>query len=607
MADYLPGTRDHKFIFNEWLDMDRVFALERYKDFSKADVDMIVDQINKVAKEIIGPSNADGDTIQAQFKDGEVKVPQSLHKAYWFVQENGWGSSNENKKETGNLPQSLQMPVFENIYGANPSLAGYITMTSGSVKLIQSFGTEKDKDMFCAKMFSGHWTGTMSLTEPGGGSDIGDNITKAFPTDDPRVFKIKGTKCFITAGNQDISENIVHMVLARVDGAAPGTKGLSLFMVPKIWVNEDGSLGESNDVTTVGIEHKMGFRASATCVLNFGENDSCRGIILGNPPDAEGQGEGIAQMFQMMNGARYRTGLSAMAVASSAYALAVQYARERIQGRLYTNPKAGRVTIIKHEDIRRLLLNSKAIIESQRALIAKTSMMMDIADYAESAEERIKAKAWIDVTTPIIKAFCSDLAWQVVADCIQVFGGYGFCEDYGVAQCARDVKIFSLYEGTNYIQSQDLVNRKFRMNGGKAFDTWLNEIWDSVTKAKKYGGFDKEVIAIEKALSTVIQIRKWFKTQGEEGGNRALIPLYSTRTLHCCGYLACSALILDQAVRAAQTLAEIGTDHYDYPFYKGKVETARYFIHNLLPNLIATWGIISDADTSAIDIPEEAF
>ena len=233
MADYLPGTRDHKFIFQEWLDMRPVFATRRFKDYSIDDVGIIIDQVNKVAKEIVGPGNKEGDTIQAQFKDGRVTVPQTVHKAYRFIQENGWGSSNENKKEEGALPMCMQMVALENFYGANPSLVGYITMTTGGAKLIQTFGDDWQKEIFCPKMFSGHWTGTMSLTEPGGGSDVGDSLSKAYPTDDPRIFKIKGTKSFITGGDQDFSENIIHMALARVDGAALEPKACHFSLYPR--------------------------------------------------------------------------------------------------------------------------------------------------------------------------------------------------------------------------------------------------------------------------------------------------------------------------------------------------------------------------------------
>ncbi|NPV26475.1 MAG: acyl-CoA dehydrogenase [Firmicutes bacterium] len=606
MADYLVDNRDNKFICKEWLNLEPVFAAEKYSGWSVDDLEMIIDQIHKVAKEVVGPTNKDGDTIHAQFKDGKVTVPPSFHKAYWFVQENGWGSSNEYEEAEGTLPLTLHCVCHEMFYGANPAFYPYVGLTTGAAKLIQSFGAEKDKEMFCEKMFTGKWSGTMCLTEPGGGSDLGDQTTKAFPTDNPRIYKIKGTKCFITAGDHDITENIVHMVIARVDGAAPGTKGLSLFIVPKIWVNEDGSLGEWNDVTTVGIEHKMGLKGSATCVLSFGENDNCRGILLGNPPNEEGAGEGIAQMFQMMNGARLRTGIAALGVTASAYAYAVQYAKERIQGRPFTNPKLGRVPIIKHEDIRRMLLNAKALIEGERALVYKTAFLLDMSEVAPTKEERAAALRRLEVNTPLIKAFCSDMAWPIVADMIQVHGGYGFSEEYPVAQCARDVKIYSIWEGTNFIQSLDLIGRKFNLDKGRVFEEWMVEIKDGIEKCAAVPEFANEVAILNEAWEKVKKIREWYATQAQ-GGNRALMPLYSTRTLHSCAQLVCGQLLLDQAVVALKRAKEIGEGHFDYPFYKGKVDTARYFVHNIVPNIMTTYNIIMDGDTSAIDIPEEAF
>lgn len=606
MADFIGDNRDYKFICKEWLDLAPIFASERFNAWSVDDLDMVLDQILKIAKEVVGPTNKDGDTIQAQFKDGKVTVPPSFHKAYWFIQENGWGSSNEYEQTEGALPVTLQSVVSELFYAANAALIPYIGLTTGAANLIQAFGTAKDKEMFLDKMYSGKWSGTMCLTEPGGGSDVGDQTTKAFPTDNPRIYKIKGTKCFITAGDHDITENIVHMVIARVDGAAAGTKGLSLFIVPKIWVNEDGSLGEWNDVTTVGIEHKMGLKGSATAVLSFGENDNCRGILLGNPPNAEGVGEGIAQMFQLMNAARLRTGTQAMAVAYAAYTYAVQYAKERIQGRPFTNPKAGRVLIIKHEDIRRMLLNAKALLEGMRALCMKTSYLLDLSRVAPTKEERVAALRRVEVNTPLIKAYCSDLAWQIVADAIQVHGGYGYSEEYPVAQCARDVKIFSIWEGTNFIQSLDLIGRKFNLDQGRMFTEWLTEIKEGIDKGAAVPELAKEVAILNEAWDKVKQIRKWYAAQWQ-GGNRALMPLYSTRALHCCAQLVCGQLLLDQALLAAKRAAELGPDHFDYAFYKGKVETARFYIRNIVPNVMTTYNIIMDGDTSAIDIPEEAF
>lgn len=606
MADFIADNRDHKFICKEWLNLEPIFHTERYKDWSVDDLDMLIDQMLKVAKEVVAPANKDGDTIHAQFKDGKVFVPPSFHNVYKYIQENGWGSSNEYKKAEGALPMTLRNVMSEFINGANPAFGPYVALTTGAANLIQTFGTERDKELFCENMFYGKWSGTMCLTEPGGGSDLGDATTKAFPTDDPRIYKIKGTKCFITAGDHDMTENIIHLLIGRVEGAAPGTKGLSLFIVPKIWVNEDGSLGEWNDVTTVGIEHKMGIKGSATCVLSFGDNDNCRGILLGNPPNAEGIGEGIAQMFQMMNGARLGTGLAALGVTAAAYNYALQYAKERVQGRPITNPKAGRVPIIKHEDIRRMLLNAKATIEGMRALCMKTAYLIDIAHNSPNAEERKTAHCRLEINTPLIKAYCSDLAWPIIGDMIQVFGGYGYSEEYPVAQCARDVKIYSIWEGTNFIQSLDLVGRKFSLDKGQVLVEWMREIKEGIEKCAGAPGLEKEVAIMKEAWDKVVKIQQWYATL-YKAGKLALMPLYSTRTLHCCAMLICGQLLLDQAVLAGKRAAEVGESNYDYAFYKGKVETARFYIRNVVPTIRSLYDVIMDEDTSAIDMPEEGF
>lgn len=608
MDDYWIKNRDHKFIWKEWLDPTPVFTHERYKDWAVGDIESMLDLMRKVSKEVVAPSNRAGDSLPATFADGKVYVSPEVHKAYWFIQENGWGSNNEYKETEGALPFFMQTLVKEFFGAANPACNAYVGLTTGAANLIQTYGTEADKKRFCEKMFSGKWAGTMCLTEPGTGSDLGDQITKAYSTDDPRIYKIKGTKSFITGGDQDITENIVHLLIARVDGAAEGTKGLSLFIVPKIWVDEDGSLAKPNDVTTVGIEkHKLGIKASATAVLNFGEADACRAILLGNPPNDEGVGEGIAQMFQMMNHSRLNTGIQSMAIASSAYAYAVCYAKERIQGRPYTNPHKNRVPIIEHEDIRRLLLNSKAMLEGQRALISKTALSLDLTKTAPTPEERKAARKLADINTPLIKAFCSDTAWGICADAIQVLGGYGFSEEYPLAQAARDVKIYSIWEGTSFIQAVDLVGRKFSMDNGRAFSSWLADIKASIDQCAQCGEFDLEVGIMNGAWQCINDIRDWYALQGIEGGNRALQPLYATRTLHSCAMLVCAQLLLDQARIALKNAAEVDCNNEDYVFYKGKVDTARYYVHNIVPFIMTYSNVIMTGDTSAIDFAEDAF
>ncbi len=291
-SKYIYNNREHKFIIKEWLDGKKILELKRFQDYLNIDdIDGILDQALKMSKEVVAPTNDEGDKIGAVFADGKVTVPPSFHNAFRFVEENGWGGSNKDVDGEGTLPAILCEAVREFMIGANPAMTPYIGLTGGIASVIKAFGSPEQINLYTPKMFKGEWGGTMCLTEPGGGSDVGDMLSKAYPTDDPLTYKIKGTKCFITGGDHDLTENIIHLVLARIDGAAPGTKGLSLFIVPKIWVKNDGSLGESNDVSTVGIEHKMGLKGSSTAVLSFGEEDQCRGLLLGSAPDEKGLGK----------------------------------------------------------------------------------------------------------------------------------------------------------------------------------------------------------------------------------------------------------------------------------------------------------------------------
>ncbi|HWJ02292.1 MAG TPA: acyl-CoA dehydrogenase, partial [Verrucomicrobiae bacterium] len=471
--------------------------------------------------------------------------------------------------------------------------------------VIKAFGTEEQVRKYTPNMFAGVWDATMCLTEPGGGSDVGDMLSKAYPTEDPGIYKIKGTKCFITAGDHDLTENIIHLVLARVDGAAPGTKGLSLFIVPKIWVNDDGSLGQRNDVTTVGIEHKMGLKGSATAVLSFGDEGQCRGVLLGSPPDANGIGQGMMQMFKMINGARVDTGHCALAVATVAYNNAVNYAKERVQGRRITNPKGPRVPIIQHEDIRRMLLGQKATLEGMRAMIFKGYYYLDMIAFGQDEAEVEKAKHRIEVITPLIKAYCSDQAWSLIADAIQVHAGYGFSEEYPVARQARDCKIYSIWEGTNFIQSMDLVGRKWRMDNGAVFREWLQELGEVLKDSQANTEFPREVELLAQAFKAYQELIGTYLQYFSQ--DIQMIPLYSTRVLRITAELYCGCLLLEQAMVASRNKAKVNPGSPDEAFYAGKLQSARFYIRNIIPDVRATVQVIKEADTSAIDVPEEAF
>ena len=474
------NTRDLKFIVKEWLPTERIFAYPRYADYySKDDVDAILDPCLKMAKELIEPTNEDGDKNPVTFENGKVKLPESFGPLYKQLQSEGWGTSNIDESEGAMvMPHILFSMVWEMFCAANPAFGPYIILTSGAAGLIQTFGDDKLKKMFLPKMMDGSWTGTMCLTEPTAGSDVGDILSKAYPTDDPRIFKIKGQKIFITGGDNDFSENIIHLYLARVEGAKPGTRGISLFVVPKYWVNEDGSL-EDNDVITTGVEHKLGQHGSCTAALSFGENDNCRGWLLGiDPRENDGKGEGMAQMFQMMNMARMETGHAGLSCIANAFYNARDYAKDRIQGRPLTNPKGDRVTIINHEDISRTLLMGKAHTEAIRAMMYKLYYDFDVRECDPDPAEREKANDLIEVATPLCKAYPTDEAWWLIGEAIQVYGGYGYCEEYPVAQIARDVKIYSIWEGTNFIQSLDLIGRKWLMKKGAAFAAFIQNIRD---------------------------------------------------------------------------------------------------------------------------------
>jgi len=604
-SNFIYNTRDHKFIFNEWLDMEPIMSSSRYSQyFSVEDIDTILDQALKVAKNVVAPAKDEGSEIGAKFENGKVTVPPSFRDPYQYLNENGWGCINEDPDYEGALPATIFASVIEFFYGANAPFVPYIKATAGAARLIARFGDERCNALFREKMFSGEWGGTMCLTEPSAGSDVGDLLSKAYPTEEPGIYRIRGNKCFITNGEQDMVENIVHLVLARVDGARPGTAGLSLFAVPKFRTNDKGEILEPNDVNCAGIEHKMGKRGSATCVMNFGEENNCLGYIVGEAPGADGKGQGIAQMFQMMNGARMETGHASLAESTVAYHNAVEYAQGRIQGRSLTNNKGERQAIIKHEDILRMLMDLKAYTEGMRALVLKTYWYFDMVEVNEvSNPEAAQAyQGFLDIQTPIIKAYCSDKAWELCAEAVQVYGGYGYMDEYPLTQICRDVKVYSIWEGTNFIQSMDLVRRKWKIEDGKIFSAWLGAIEKFAAEHEADPVFEDEIAVLKDAIEAYREIQVSLDSQKIN-----MMPLFATRILHATGNLACAYLLLDQALIAQRKIEQLGTDHYDYPFYSGKVMAAKYFAHNILPHVINTAFIVKEGDASAIEANESIF
>ncbi len=605
-SNFLYSTRDQKFILKEWLDMSKVFEGGRFQGgYTVDDIDSILENAMKIAKEVVAPTNEDGDNIHAVYKNGKVTTPESFKKPYWTVQENGLGSSNADHSDPSSLPLCLMGATNEFLAAANAASGPYVMATTGAAGLIRDFGSEKVKNIFLPKMFSGQWAGTMDLTEPNSGSDVGDIVTKATPTNEPGVYNIVGTKCFITGGDQDITENIIHLTLARIEGSMKGTKGISLFVVPKYWHDEAGEKSEFNDVNCGGVEHKLGLRGSATSIINFGEEGKCRGYLLGNPP-VEGKGEGMAQMFQMMNEERTVTGLAANAAATVSYNNAAMYAAGRIQGRQLTNPKAGRVPIINHEDVRRMLMYQKSITEANRAMISMSYYCMDIAENTSDENERKRARAFVEVNIPIVKAWCSDMAFLSISEAMQCYGGYGFSEDYPIAQQLRDSRIYPIWEGTNFIQSMDLIGRKWMMAGGQVFALWFAELEKFAVDHKDDAVLKAEAALLEEALNQYKEIQATmagYLGQGKFG----MIGFFATRILHATGYIYGAKLLLEHALIAQKKIDEIGKDHFEYPYYAGKIASAKFFAHNLLPTVGMILRVIKEGDNSVMEIPEASY
>ena len=606
--NYLYQTRDIKFQTKEWLDMNKLLSCDAYKDYYGIDdVDGFFDVNFKVCRDVLCPANKDSDEIGMKFVGGEenaVESPEVFKNTYNTIMDAGLGPQFGDRQSEGRMPLAWYAPILEMQSGASPAMVMLWCLTQGATTVLQFEGTEKQQELYLPKMFTGEWGGTMGLTEPGAGSEVGNCSTKAFATDTPGLYKIKGQKCFITSGDHDCVENFIHLVLAKTEGAKVGTSGISLFIVPKFWVNDDGSVGAWNDVTTVGIEHKLGIHGSSTCTLAFGENNNCLGWLVGDKFPVEGRGKGMAQMFRYMNEERLNTGLFSLGCIGSAYYAALDYSKVRVQGRKSTDPKGGQVRIIEHEDVRRMLMLQKSCMEAIRALIYQTYYYVDMSHEAADPAEREYADDMFMINNPLCKAYASDMAWILTQEAIQVHGGYGFMEEYAPASLARDCKIYSLWEGTNFIQAQDFTGRKFTMKDGEPFKKWVAEIVDFVAD-KKTPEFAAEFAMMEDAITSFKSIvdmnAAWTTT------NKQLKQLFATRTLHAASRVYCGKLMLDQALLAAGKLAELGDEHYDANFYKGKIASAKFYVMNVVPEVFGYEKAMKAADTSSIDLSEESF
>ncbi len=605
---FRADLRDIRFRLFEQFKLGDLLGTAAYAEWGAEECNMVIDELYKFVCDRIGPLNSTGDAEGCKFENGAVSAPTGFKEAWDALHEAGYRSVATPEEFGGQgAPFAMHAVVEEMLSGANCSFNMYPGLAHGAAEVLMKFGTDEQKKQYVEKILGGTWGGTMCLTEPQAGSDVGASTTKALKQDDGS-YLITGTKIYISAGDHDMTENIIHLVLARTPDAAPGTKGLSLFIVPRDTINADGSVGErySNDVTTGSIEHKMGINGSATAVLNFGEEGKCRGELVGTVESV-----GIKQMFLMMNHARIGVGLQSLGVMSSAFLNALEYAQERKQGpnvKQWKNPEAPKVPIIEHPDVRRMLLDMKARVEGLRALIYKLALHTDRERAAKDNDEAAAAyhKGQVDLLVPLAKAYGSDQAFEVAATAIQVFGGAGYLHDHPVEQYCRDAKIFSIYEGTNHIQAMDLVGRKLGQKGGANFQAFAGDIGKFVAAHKENPELGNEVAELGKAMEaltgTAMRFLGWF-----QGGQMEQVPLAANRFLEMMSETCLAWLLLDGAVVAQAASADLADGHPDKPFYAGKVASARYFARNVLPAVKAKAEMVGTADTSPMDIPDAAF
>jgi alkylation response protein AidB-like acyl-CoA dehydrogenase len=600
---YKADLRDFQFLLFEQFKLDELLALPAYKDWDRDQVQMVLDEAYRFAREVTGPLNAVGDQEGCKVVDGRVKTPTGFKEAWSKLYEAGWKGIGAAPDRGGQgAPMPLQSCVEEMLTGSNTAFAMYPGLAHAAADVIAECGTPTQNELYAQRMFKGQWGGSMCLTEPHAGSDVGAATTTAKKNADG-TYSIRGTKIFISGGDHDLAENVIHLLLARIEGARAGTKGLSLFIVPRVRVKADGSLGELNDVQVASIEHKMGINGSATCVLNFGDNDGCVGELVGTV-----EHQGMAQMFLMMNTARIGVGIQGLALGAAAYLSAAEYAKERKQGPSIKNFKdanAPKVPIIQHADMRRMLIEMKARVEGTRALAMK---LTHHADWARSLQGKDDAKAGyhhgqVELLVPLLKSYGSDMAFEVSGMAIQSMGGAGFLKDHPVEQYCRDSRIFAIYEGTNHIQALDLVGRKLGQNGGGNARAFLGDVQAFTSKHKDHPVLGASVAQLAKAQEAVAGGAMKFMMWNAQGKVER-VPLAANRFLTMMSELTLGWLLLEQAVIAVEKLETANAA--DKAFYEGKRYSAQFFAQNILPHVTHLASVISGDDESALHIPEDA-
>ncbi len=573
---YTAPIRDMKFILEDIVNIKQIQVLKLFEEVSPDLIEAVLTESGRLASEVIAPTNRAGDEYGSRLTDKGVQTAPGFANAYRKFVGGGWGSIPCEPEHGGQgLPYTLFAACQEMIHSANLAFGLCPLLTSGAVEAVTAHASDEVKDVYLSKMISGEWTGTMNLTESQAGSDLGTLRTKAEPQADG-TYLIKGTKIFITWGDHDMAENIIHLVLARLPDAPSGTSGISLFLVPKFLVNADGSIGPRNDVKAVGVEHKLGIHGSPTCTMAFGEDKGAVGYLIGI------ENKGLACMFTMMNVERLSVGLQGTAMIERAYQQALAYAQERKQGKPWSKRREemDSVPIIKHPDVRRMLLTMKAHAEASRAICYANAMAIDLARHSTNSDVRQKAKSREELLTPISKAFSTDMGVEMTSIGVQIHGGMGFVEETGAAQYLRDVRITPIYEGTNGIQAIDLATRKLSMGGGEAVRDFIAEAEQCAENLVQSGNSQLGVIGprLREGVEALSRASDWMLSHVKERPEECLAG--ATPYLRLFGTVA-GGHYLGLGALAAQK--RLDANDPEAAFYRSKISVTKFYAENVLP------------------------
>lgn len=591
MSDYNAPLADIRFALSKIAGLDNVLALEGFEDLSSDLIDAVLDEADKFASGVLAPLLRVGDTQGARLENGVVRMPDGFPEAYKAYVDGGWNGPVFDPERGGQGLPWLVGTVLNEIWGsANLGFSLGPLLTQGAVELLDVHGSPEQKDTYLENMITGKWTGTMNLTEPQAGSDVGALRTKAVK--EGGHYRISGQKIFISYGDHEMAENIVNLVLARTEGAPDGIKGISLFIVPKYLVNDDGSLGQRNDLRAGSLEHKMGIHASPTAVMLYGENEGAVGYLIGE------ECRGIEYMFTMMNNARLGVGLQGLSVAERAYQQAVAFAKDRVQMRDSVAGGRDPVTIIHHPDVRRMLLRMRAQVEAMRCLAYTTAGGLDLAKRLPDPAERKLAQRRVDLLIPIMKAWSTDIGLEVASTNVQVHGGMGFIEETGAAQHYRDVRISAIYEGTNGIQAIDLASRKLGRDGGEAMASLAAEIAGTIEELRGHDDADLAAItsSLAEGLAALERCTNWMLEHLGQKPAEALAG--ATSYLKLAGYVVGGWLMANSA------LATVGDNS---PFASQKRKVARFFAEQLIPEGTAMERPITTGSALVAAMGAEAF